>query len=76
MVSFHMILMEKCVVSVRLVKCAKMGCVQVYYTNKLNILLYDWKESCLLIGPICLHKSLCLPGNWSKPVHELILHEN
>ena len=28
-------------------------------------LLYDWRESCLLIGPICLHKSLCLPGNWS-----------
>ena len=22
------------------------------------------------------HKSLCLPGNWSKPVHKLILHEN
>ena len=39
-------------------------------------LLYDWRESCLLIGPICLHKSLCLPGNWSKPVHKLILHEN
>ena len=41
-----------------------------------NDLLYDLRESCLLIGPICLHKSLCLPGNWSKPVHELILHEN
>ena len=27
------------------------------------ILLYDWRESCLLIGLICLHKSLCLPGN-------------
>ena len=39
-------------------------------------LLYDWRESCLLIGPICLHKSLCLPGNWSEPVHKLILHEN
>ena len=25
------------------------------------VLLYDWRESCLLIGPICLHKSLCLP---------------
>ena len=33
---------------------------------------YDWREFCLLIGPICLHKSLCLPGNWSKPVHKLI----
>ena len=39
-------------------------------------LLYDWRESCFLIGPICLHKSLCVPGNWSKPVHKLILHEN
>ena len=39
-------------------------------------LLYDWRESCLLIGPICVNKSLCLPGNWSKPVHKLILHEN
>ena len=39
-------------------------------------LLYDWRESCLLIGPICLHKSLCLPGNWSKPVQKLILHEH
>ena len=29
-------------------------------------LLYDWIESCLLIGPIRLHKSLCLPENWSK----------
>ena len=27
-------------------------------------------------GPICLRKSLCLPGNWSKLVHKLILHEN
>ena len=33
MVSIHMILMEKCVVSVRLVACVKMGYVQVYYTN-------------------------------------------
>ena len=41
-----------------------------------KILLYDWRESCLLIGPISLHKSLCLPGNWSEPVHKLILHEN
>ena len=40
------------------------------------ILLLDWGETCLLIGPIYLHKSLCLPGNWSKPVHKLILHEN
>ena len=30
-----------------------------------NFLLYDWRESCLLIGQICLHKSLCLPQNWS-----------
>ena len=42
----------------------------------LHILLYDWRESCLLIGLICLHKSLCLPGNWSAPVHKLILHGN
>ena len=39
-------------------------------------LLYDWRESCLLIGRICPHKSLYLPGNWSEPVHKLILHEN
>ena len=26
---------------------------------KYNTLLYDWRESYLLIGPICLHKSLC-----------------
>ena len=39
-------------------------------------LLYDWRESGLLLGLICLHKSLCLPGNWPKPVHKLILHEN
>ena len=29
-------------------------------------MLYDWRESGLLIGPIRLHKSLCLPENWSK----------
>ena len=40
------------------------------------ILLYDWRESCLLIDPISLHKSLCLPGNWSKPAHKLTLHKN
>ena len=42
----------------------------------LFILLYDWREFCPLIGPVCLHKSLCLPGIWSKPVHKLILHKN
>ena len=50
-----------------------------YIPNKVNnfVFLYDWRESYLLIGPICLNKlSLCLPGNWSKPVHKLILHEN
>ena len=35
-------------------------------------LLYDWRESCLLIGPICLHKSLCLPENWSKLAQKVI----
>ena len=32
------------------------------------ILLYDWIESCLLIGSICLdlHKSVDLPENWSE----------
>ena len=44
--------------------------------TKYSVLLYDWRESCLLIGPIRLHKSLCLPGNWSNPVNKLILHEN
>ena len=36
------------------------------------VLLYDWRESCLLIGPICLHKSLCLPENWSKLAQKVI----
>ena len=35
-------------------------------------LLYDWRESCLLIGPICLHKSQCLPENWSKLANRVI----
>ena len=35
-------------------------------------LLYDWRESCLLIGPICLYKSLCLPENWSKLAQKVI----
>ena len=26
---------------------------------KYNTLLYDWRESYILIGPICIHKSLC-----------------
>ena len=26
---------------------------------KYNTLLYDWRESYLLVGLICLHKSLC-----------------
>ena len=32
-------------------------------------LLYDWRESCLLIGPICLHKSLYLPENLTKQAY-------
>ena len=35
-------------------------------------LLYDWRESGLLIGPICLDKSLCLPENWSKLAQKVI----
>ena len=34
--------------------------------KKLAIFLYDWRKSCLLIGPICLQTSLRLPENWSK----------
>ena len=45
-------------------------------SSRYNTLLYDWREPGLLIGPICLHKSLCLPGNWSEPVCKLILREN
>ena len=44
------------------------GAVDVRYA----CLLYDWRESCLLIGPICLHKSLCLPENWSKLAQKVI----
>ena len=67
------------------VKVAKFALINEKSYNKTVIgfnfgrqkdLLYDWRESCLLIGPICLHKSLCLPGNWSEPVHNLYLHEN
>ena len=36
------------------------------------VLLYDWRESCFLIGPICLHKSLYLPQNWSKLAQKVI----
>ena len=36
------------------------------------LLLYDWRESGLLIGPICLHKSLCLPENWYKLAYSMI----
>ena len=39
-------------------------------------LLYDWRESCFLIGSICLYKYLCLPENQSKLTYKLILHEN
>ena len=36
-------------------------------TGKLYFnLLYDRRESCLLIGPFRLHKSLRLPEIWSK----------
>ena len=27
---------------------------------------YEWREYCVLIGPICFHKSVCLPENLSK----------
>ena len=40
------------------------------------ILLYDWRESCLLIGSTSLHKSLCLPVNRYKLTYKLILQEN
>ena len=50
--------------------------VPEYAEMRHTALSYDWRESCLLIGPICLHKSLCLPGNLSKPVHRFMLHEN
>ena len=36
------------------------------------VLLYDWRESYLFIGIICLHTSLCLPGNWSKLAYTVI----
>ena len=44
--------------------------------RKKECLLNDWRESCLLIGPISLHKSLYLSGKRPKPVHKLILHKN
>ena len=44
--------------------------------KQLSLLVYYWKESCLLIGLICFHKSLCLAENWFKPIHKLILHDN
>ena len=44
---------------------------EVLWTRQ-DALLYDWRESCLLIGPICLHKSLCLPENWSKLAQKVI----
>ena len=37
-----------------------------------RLLLYDWRESCLLIGPIRFHKSLCLPENWSELAQKVI----
>ena len=37
-------------------------------TEYYSCLLYDWRESCLLICPICLHKSLCLPENWEGDI--------
>ena len=42
------------------------------YLKRMNQLIYVWKEDCLLIGPICLHKSLCLPENLFKLVYMLI----
>ena len=29
-------------------------------------LLYDWREYCLLICPICFHIARCLPEKWSN----------
>ena len=36
------------------------------------VALYDWRESCLRIGPICLLKSLGLPEKWSKLTKKVI----
>ena len=48
----------------------------VIVTDSIHVaLLYDWRESCLLIGPICLHKSQRLPENRSKLVYTLILQD-
>ena len=40
--------------------------------NILHCYMTDWRESCLLIGLICLHKSLCLPENWSLLAKKVI----
>ena len=62
--------------------CHKRGKVMLFYRMMSRLggtqhhLLYDWRESCLLIGTICLHKSLCLPENWSKLAEKVKLDEN
>ena len=66
-----LLLMKSCSSQVLATVIKMFKCSILYYE-----LLYDWRESCLLIGLICLVNSLCLPGNWSKPIHKLILHEN
>ena len=47
-----------------------------FHDHRPFIVLYDWREPCLLIGSNCLHKSLCLPENRSKQACKLMLHEN
>ena len=50
----------------------RMGCIQnsqQLLPVKHEILLYNWTESSLLIGSICLYKFLCLPENWFKLAH-------
>ena len=47
-------------------------CLHSLHMGQYQLLLYDWRESCLLIGPICLYKSLCLPENWSKLAQKVI----
>ena len=40
------------------------------------VLLFDWRDSCFMIGSICLKTSLCLPENRSKLAYTFKLHEN
>ena len=45
---------------------SKFQVITVSNIEVMSKLIYDWREFGLLIGPIYLHKSLCLPENWSK----------